>query len=47
MHAEDDEPLREPSAVEAFNNINKIKMMAQDAAVSLLAEDEEFVLRQS
>jgi hypothetical protein len=47
LHAEDDEPLREPSAVEAFNNINKIKMMAQDAAVSLLAEDEEFVLRQS
>lgn len=47
LPAGDGEPLREPSAVEAFNKLNNIKMMAQDAAVSLLAGDKSFVLRQS
>jgi len=37
----------EPSAVEAFNKINDIKVLAQKAALPALAGDEKFVLRES
>ncbi|NRB73789.1 MAG: T9SS type A sorting domain-containing protein [Verrucomicrobiales bacterium] len=45
--AQEGEPSAEPSAVEAFNKINDIKVLAQKAALPSLAGDEMFVLRES
>jgi hypothetical protein len=47
LPAQDNETFSEPSAVEAFNSLNDIKVMAQESALPLLGGDEKFVLRQS